>query len=341
MPEQILSEPPCFVDVDNVFGGDEMARVYKGLISEGVIGPSALAVSERSGGAVMGIDVAAGAAWINGDDSALLQPVYHQVSNSVVQVSVDAADATNPRIDRVVLQIDDATFDATGARQARIEVLTGTPAASPAAPAEPDSAITLATISVAANDTAIEDADITDARTQARIGDGFVDTASLVDALVTTAKINDLAVTEPKLGSGAVTRGKIGNGEVHTEKIADDAVTTAKIEDITNSAISLAAGWSNTGGGTHSAFAHKDVTDRVHLRGVVTAPNPVTSTLGTVPSGFRPWAEERFPIAVDQSNTGFDSAPWAKIAVDGTITVFNVMDGVEVSLSGITYHIDV
>ena len=158
-----LSLDPLFMDIDSVYSGDEMGLVHRGAIGEGVLDSSALAVTERGAGANMSVDVAAGAAWIEGDDDTAAQPIYRARTGSTTNLTITAADATNPRIDRVVLEILDSTF--SGASQVgRLRVIDGTPAASPSAPALPDSAISLATISVIANETAITDAEITDLR---------------------------------------------------------------------------------------------------------------------------------------------------------------------------------
>lgn len=158
-----LSLDPLFMDIDSTYSGDEMGLVHRGVIGEGIVSSTAFAVTEKGAGADMSVDIAAGAAWIEGDDDTAAQPIYRCRSASTVNLTVSAADATNPRIDRVVLEVLDSTF--TGASQVgRLEVLAGTPAASPSAPALPDTAISLATIAVAANETAITDAEITDLR---------------------------------------------------------------------------------------------------------------------------------------------------------------------------------
>lgn len=62
-----------------------------------------------------------------------------------------ARSATNPRIDRVIYRVlDTSVVGSHGAYTGRIEVLTGTPAASPAVPALPTLAIELARITVPA-----------------------------------------------------------------------------------------------------------------------------------------------------------------------------------------------
>lgn len=62
--------------------------------------------------------------------------------------TVSAADATNPRKDIVICRVYDHDEDASGNRFARTEYLVGTPAASPAEPATPGSAIKLALLDV-------------------------------------------------------------------------------------------------------------------------------------------------------------------------------------------------
>jgi hypothetical protein len=159
------------MDVDGVYSGDELGLPYRDLIGEGVVGVGDLLVAQRAAGANMSVDVAAGACWIKGDTDGLRQPTYRCLNDGVVNLAIAAADATNPRIDRVIAEIIDATF-AGASRLWRLRVITGTPAGSPAAPAQPASAITLATISVPALDTSIQTAQITDARVRAQVGAG-------------------------------------------------------------------------------------------------------------------------------------------------------------------------
>lgn len=74
---------------------------------------------------------------------------------------------------------------------------------------------------------------------EAPIGDGVVDTDAIADQAVTGAKIasNSISsaklqtgsVTGSKLADGAVVEAKLGTGAVATDKLADDAVTTEKI----------------------------------------------------------------------------------------------------------------
>lgn len=157
--------PPLFQTLDSVYSGADLGLPYRDLISEGVAGASDLAVAQRGAGANMSVDVAAGVAWIRGDDSAL-QPVYRCYNDGTVNLAIAAADATNPRIDLVIAEVRDAGFSGVSTDW-RLRVVTGTPAASPAAPATPNNAIVLARVSVPANDTAITDSQITDYRPRA------------------------------------------------------------------------------------------------------------------------------------------------------------------------------
>lgn len=63
-------------------------------------------------------------------------------------MSLAAADGANPRKDIVVLRIYDDGEDASGRRESATELITGSPAASPAEPAVPAGAVRLATITV-------------------------------------------------------------------------------------------------------------------------------------------------------------------------------------------------
>ena len=96
--------------------------------------------------------------------------------DATVTLAVAASDPTNDRIDRVILRIYDDDEDSSGNSYADIEVIQGTPAASPSAPALPSHAITLATILVQATVTAITNSDITDGRTEAKARGQYVDT---------------------------------------------------------------------------------------------------------------------------------------------------------------------
>lgn len=157
--------PPLFQTIDGEYSAADLGLPYRDLVSEGVIGTTGLAVSQRGAGANMSVDVAAGVAWIKGDDSSS-QPTYRCVNDGTVNLTVTAADATNPRIDLVIAEVRDAAFSGVSTDW-RLRVVAGTPAGSPSAPATPANSIVLARLSVPALDTTIGTAQITDYRPRA------------------------------------------------------------------------------------------------------------------------------------------------------------------------------
>ena len=119
----------------------ELNNMILGAKGWGVI--SGLGVTQRAAGANMSVDVAAGTCYVN-------SVLYTE--SSVVNVVIAAADATNPRKDLIV-------YDTSAGNPAAV---TGTPAAIPIPPDIPSGDILLALVDVAANDTTIDTADITD-----------------------------------------------------------------------------------------------------------------------------------------------------------------------------------
>jgi hypothetical protein len=117
----------------------------------------------------MSVNVAAGGAFIRGTQNAN-QGAYHVWNDGTVNLSISAADATNGRRDLVIAQVRDA-FYSGATNDARITVVTGTPAAVPVDPslASFPNALVLARITVAAGDTAINTADITSLHTLANV----------------------------------------------------------------------------------------------------------------------------------------------------------------------------
>lgn len=112
-----------------------------------------------SGGVVRGLEVSVdasdvvtvqpGCAVIDGDDYATGIGVYRGGTTAAAVGSLDARDATNSRIDLVVFrQLDDDVVASHDAHTQRIEIITGTPSATPSAPALPSLAVELARITV-------------------------------------------------------------------------------------------------------------------------------------------------------------------------------------------------
>ncbi len=127
----------------------------------GIINASSLAVTQNSP-AGMSVRVASGWAAIVGTTQANMG-TYVGYNDDIVVLGVTTADPTNPRIDRVCMTVNDAYY--TGSlNNVVLQVVAGTPAGSPVAPATPANSISLATVAVAAGATALTTANITDTR---------------------------------------------------------------------------------------------------------------------------------------------------------------------------------
>jgi hypothetical protein len=143
---------------DKKYSADNFAEYFRSFLTSGIFnGGTNLEVTESTPNA-MTVDVAIGTAWIQG---------YYYKNTAIVPLAISAADATNPRIDRIILRLnaDDAV------RSIVLAILAGTPAASPTAPALQTNytgtgiyEISLAQVLVAANETEITNTEITDER---------------------------------------------------------------------------------------------------------------------------------------------------------------------------------
>lgn len=126
-------------------------------------------VSEKGAGADMSVDIAAGRLFIKGSGN-----TYPVRNTDTVNEAISSNSSGNPRKDAVVIYIDLAESPTTTADDvAKVAIVEGTPAASPVAP--DDSAIQtsvggsnpfirLANVTVAHNETTIDDVDIEDTR---------------------------------------------------------------------------------------------------------------------------------------------------------------------------------
>jgi hypothetical protein len=144
--------------------------------STGIINPTSLAVT-ANGTPNMSVNVAAGWAAIVGTTQANMG-AYIAYNDATTNLTITASNPTNPRIDRVVVTVNDAYY--TGLlNNVTFSVIAGTPAASPVAPALPANSLSLATVLVAANATTIISGAITDTR--------IATTSSLASDVWTTA----------------------------------------------------------------------------------------------------------------------------------------------------------
>jgi len=150
-----LKVPPAWTQ-----GGTYTAQsdrlTAQGIISgTGILGTSSLAVTAQVS-PNMTVNIASG--WAAILSSTSNNGIYQIYNDAVVIATITTADATNPRIDRVVATVTD------GSNTVAFSVLAGTPAGSPTAPATPSDSISLATVAVAAGATSITSGNITDTR---------------------------------------------------------------------------------------------------------------------------------------------------------------------------------
>ena len=124
----------------------------------GIVGFGDFAVTQN-GTPNMSVNVAAGFAFIAGTNNAPAQGLYHAYNDGSVNLSIAAANATNPRVDIVCLTVRDA-FYSGGNNDVILQVITGTAAVSPAVPSAPANSIVLAHIYVGANVTSITNSNI-------------------------------------------------------------------------------------------------------------------------------------------------------------------------------------
>lgn len=127
----------------------------------GIINSSSLAVTPNSP-VGMSVIVASGWAAIVGTTQSNMG-TYVAYNDAPVVLPVTTADPSNPRIDRVCVTVNDA-FYSGALNNVEIQVVAGTPASSPVAPATPANSISLATIAVAAGALSIGAGNITDTR---------------------------------------------------------------------------------------------------------------------------------------------------------------------------------
>ncbi len=143
----------------------DVRSIFDALIqSEGVIGLTSLKVSQRGAGANFSVDVATGFCAVGGDDVAL-QGKYLCQNTAVVNLAIASPPVSGSRIHRVIARIKDKLHNGSWSTyEWTLEVLADVGSGTPALP---DSAITLALVTVASGASNVVDANITDQRSSA------------------------------------------------------------------------------------------------------------------------------------------------------------------------------
>jgi hypothetical protein len=156
-----LVTPPSWLQAGSYPAESDRLNAQALYATTGIIGSASMAVTPNSP-AGMSVLVASGWAAVVGTTQPNMG-VYTAFNDATVTLTVTTANPTNPRIDRVVMTIRDAYY--TGAFNDVIyQIIAGTPAGSPVAPAIPANSISLATIAVGAGVTSIVTGNITDTR---------------------------------------------------------------------------------------------------------------------------------------------------------------------------------
>jgi hypothetical protein len=152
-------------------------------LQEGVYNGGDFMAQQRVAGANMTVEIAmpvGGGAEVQGDAVNGQGLYFVPVASGNYLETIATADATNPRIDQVILEIQDNVHDASGGNLARTRILTGTPTAGATltnrngAAALPGSALLLADVLVDAAVGSIVNAKIRDRRKFARGAGRFV-----------------------------------------------------------------------------------------------------------------------------------------------------------------------
>lgn len=149
----------------------------------------------QSGTPAMSVSVAAGHAMIAGTQTAN-QGIYIAYNDGATTVAIATASTTLPRIDRICVVVQDAFYGGTANNQVIYQAVTGTPNASPVPPAAPNNSVTLALVAVAANATSIVDANITDTRVTATLGENSFSASATA---ANTLTVNGVASQTGKL----------------------------------------------------------------------------------------------------------------------------------------------
>ena len=159
------------INGDRLYNADDISNFFYKLISDGVLAtPSTNLQVQTSGG--LKVNVQPGWGMINAK--------YINLT-AVRQITLDAADIALDRIDRIVMRLDREN------RRIVLAAKTGTPAASPTAPALTRTSsvweLSLAKIAVAAGATSITQAQITDERSNTSVC-GYI--TGMIDQIDTT-----------------------------------------------------------------------------------------------------------------------------------------------------------
>lgn len=211
-----LRTPPSWLQNGSHPAENDRLSMQAIFATTGIIGSSSLAVTANSP-AGMSVRVASGWAAIVGTTQANMG-VYTVYNDALTTLTITTADPSNPRIDRVVATVQDAYY--SGAfNDVIFQVVAGTPAGSPVAPATPANSISLATVAVGAAVTQINSGNITDTRV----------------AVTTNLPTGTGDLTEILAGTGITVTN--GTGPIPTVAIDSTVATLTGSQTLTNKSL--------------------------------------------------------------------------------------------------------
>ena len=183
----------------------------------GIVNPTDLQITQNGGGN-MSVNVSSGWAAIVGTTQANMG-AYMAYNDASTNLTITTASPSNPRIDLVVITINDAYYTGT-LNTVAFQVIAGTPAASPTVPATPANSLALGQIAVGTSVTSILTANITNygvlatspfmpksSVINAQTGTIYTPVLTDANALVTLNNASAISVTIPTNASVAYTIG--------------------------------------------------------------------------------------------------------------------------------------
>lgn len=158
-----LRTPPSWLQNGSHPAENDRLTTQALYATTGIIGSGSMLVTANSP-AGMSVIVEPGWAAIVGTTQADMGTyVAYNDANNVLTITT--ADPSNPRIDRIVVTVEDSYYSGSS-DDVIFQVLAGTPASTPSAPATPANSISLATIAVGTAVTQINSGDISDTRVE-------------------------------------------------------------------------------------------------------------------------------------------------------------------------------
>lgn len=157
-----LRTPPSWLQYGSHTAENDRLNQQSLFSSTGVIANSMKVTAQ--GTPDMTLNVASG--WCSIVSSYSNAGVYVGYNDATVILTIATSDPSNARIDLIVATVNDQGYSGV-TNNITYQVITGTPAASPAVPSTPSNSIALAQIAVAAGATSITSGNITDVRVPA------------------------------------------------------------------------------------------------------------------------------------------------------------------------------